>query len=312
LKTEDIAGGNPLAEGLVYARSAAEMATLILVGLTAATHIREQRLQVHRGSDVDTNWAQIQASHSTARLAWAPGLEPEFARASTRQAAAVWVAAEPWSAYDPDAREAMHRAEERLARLYPEPMANYNQRHLLGADRFDAMAAVAGELQERARLGWAPGLEPEFANADSRQAAGVWVAAEPWSAYDPGATEAMHRAEDRLALLYPGPMASYNQRVSAGADRFDAMSAVAAQLRKPAPEPDSVHIVYDDRAPAGRYRTGVPTDHERLTEAAERAAALASQAFPQTIQRALSAGTALLPAATTALRLSRGRDSDEG
>ena len=64
LTTEDIATGNPLAEGVAYARSAAEMATLILVGLTASTRIREQRLQVHRGTDVDKNRAEIQASHA--------------------------------------------------------------------------------------------------------------------------------------------------------------------------------------------------------------------------------------------------------
>jgi len=310
LTTEDIATGNPLAEGVAYARSAAEMATLILVGLTASTRIREQRLQVHRGTDVDKNRAEIQASHAAARLAWAPGLESKFTKASTRQAAAVWVAAEPWSAYDPDARQAMHEAEERLAMLYPESMANYNQRHLLGADRFDAMAAVASELQERARLGWAPGLEPGFVNASGRQAAAVWVAAEPWSAHDPGASEAMRRAEDRLALLYPGPMASYNQRVSAGADRFDAMSAVAAQLRHRGPQSDSVRITYEDRARTGSARPGLRRDHEPPSEAAEHAAALASQAFPQTIQGALTARTAL-PAAATTLRLKRGTDNDQ-
>jgi hypothetical protein len=311
LSTDDIAAGNPLAEGLVYARSVAEMATLILIGLMASTRIREQRLQAHRGRDVDKNQAEIQANHAAARLAWAPGLEPGFTKAGTRQAVTVWVAAEPWSAYDPDARQAMHGAEERLAMLYPESMANYKQRHLLGADRFDAMAAMAFELQERARLGWAPGLEPEFVNVGGRQAAAVWVAAEPWSAHDPGAREAMRRAEDRLALLHPGPMASYNQRVSAGEDRFDAMSAVASQLRQGGAQSDSVRITYDGRAPAGGYRSTLRRNHERPSEAAERASALASQAFPQTIQGALAARPAL-PATHTTLRLKRGRDHDRG
>ena len=291
LSAEDIATGNPLAEGVAYARSTAEMATLILVGLTASTRIREQRLQVHRGTDVEKNRAEIQASHAAARRAWASALESEFTKASTRQAAAVWVAAEPWSAYDADARRAMHEAEERLAMLYPESMANYSERHLLGADRFDAMAAVASELQERARLVWAPGLEPEFVNAGGRQAAAVWVAAEPWSAHDPGASEAMHRAEDRLALLYPGPMARYNQRVSAGADRFDAMSAVAAQLTHRGPQSDFVRITSDDRAPTASHRPGLRRDHKPPSKAADRASALASRAFPQTIQGALAART---------------------
>src|SRR5437588_512346 len=194
LSTEETAGGNPLAEGLVYARAVAEIATLIMVGLTASTRLREQRLQVHRGSDVDANRVRIESSHADARLAWAPGLEPDFASATGRQAAAVWVAAEPWAVHDPEADEAMRSAEERLTALYPEPMANYKQRLAAGADRFDAMSAVAAQLRQRARpadsvhtyhdippTGWhrRPGAEYEEASGSAERAAALAAQAFP-------------------------------------------------------------------------------------------------------------------------------------
>ena len=85
---------------------------------------------------------------------------------------------------------------------------------------------------------------------------------------------------------------------------------MAAQLRHRGPQSDSVRITYEDRARTGSARPGLRRDHEPPSEAAEHAAALASQAFPQTIQGALAARTAL-PAAATTLRLKRGTDNDQ-
>jgi hypothetical protein len=309
LSTEEIADGNPLAEGLVQARAVAELATLIMAGLTASIRLREQRLQVHRGNDIGAHRAEIEASHVDAQVAWEPGLTREFTRASSRQAAAVWVSAEPWAAYNPDAREAMRRAEARLAALYPEPMANYNQRQNLGADRFDAMAGVVSELQERARVGWAPSLEPDFAEAGGPEAAAVWVAAEPWAVHDPEAREAMRRAEERLAVLYPGPMANYKQRRAAGADRFDAMSAVAAQLRRRTRSAEPVRI-YGDEVSLGWHRVGSGRGAEREATSGARVAALAAQAFPRSMRAALANPTKAL-AGGRLLRLGRGRGHGE-
>jgi len=48
-----------------------------MVGLMASTRLREQRLQCAPGQRRRCKSSPIESSHADARLAWAPGLEPE-------------------------------------------------------------------------------------------------------------------------------------------------------------------------------------------------------------------------------------------
>lgn len=127
-------------------QTAAQLATIAATAAQTMARVRARRLTVdhaHDQADADAERAVLRTEHAAARLAWAPGLERPFAAASAPEAAAVWVAAQPWRDHDRSAQEAAQRAEERLAVLYPQLMVRYEQRLADGLEPVEAMADAA-------------------------------------------------------------------------------------------------------------------------------------------------------------------------
>jgi hypothetical protein len=75
-----------------------------------------------------------------------------------------------------------------------------------------------------ARADWAPAHDSRWlAQADLLQAARVWSAASAYAEADPVAASASRKCEERLRVLHPYAMASYDRLRSEGAGAFDAM-----------------------------------------------------------------------------------------
>ena len=106
-------------------------------------------------------------------------------------------------------------------------------------------AAVRAQHQAdsaRARMGWAPFLDPKLrAQASVRDAGLVWARAQQWRP-DPEAERVSTLAEDRLRTLRPDVMERYDRLRTEGADPIEAMRRVAngfdtppARTGQPAP-----------------------------------------------------------------------------
>jgi len=106
-------------------------------------------------------------------------------------------------------------------------------------------AAVRAQHQAdsaRARMGWAPFLDPKLrAQASVRDTGLVWARAQQWRP-DPEAERVSTLAEDRLRTLRPDVMERYDRLRTEGADPIEAMRRVAngfdtppARTGQPAP-----------------------------------------------------------------------------
>jgi len=79
----------------------------------------------------------------------------------------------------------------------------------------------------RARMGWAPFLDPKLrAQAGVREAGLAWAQAQQWRP-DPEAERVSGLAEDRLRTLRPDVMERYDRLRAEGADPIEAMRQVA-------------------------------------------------------------------------------------
>jgi len=76
-------------------------------------------------------------------------------------------------------------------------------------------------------------------------------------------------------------LANYKQRLTAGADRFDAMSGVAAQLRQRVRPVDSVHTYHYIPPTGWHWRPGA--EYEEASGSAERAGRPGCPGIPQPI-----------------------------
>ena len=83
-----------------------------------------------------------------------------------------------------------------------------------------ARRALAGQMRadrEAARASWAPAVSPDWLrSADLLQTARIWAAAMPYADrsvpwYEPTATIAMRKCEERLRELHPYAMARYDR-----------------------------------------------------------------------------------------------------
>jgi len=96
-----------------------------------------------------------------------------------------------------------------------------------------ALTAEIRAERDADRARWEPGLDPGWLRrASLTEVAGVWGAALPYTDrgvpwYEPAATTAMARCEDRLRGLHPYAMAWYDRLVSEGRAPGEAMRAAA-------------------------------------------------------------------------------------
>jgi hypothetical protein len=94
--------------------------------------------------------------------------------------------------------------------------------------------------REAARAGWAPALDPAWLRqADLFQTARVWGHAMPYADrsapwYEPAATTAMRKAEDRLRDLHPYAMSHYDRLRTDGTGPAEAMREAAPLFARPA------------------------------------------------------------------------------
>jgi len=87
--------------------------------------------------------ADRRTAYASARLGWAPMLDPRLRdRAGVDEAGAAWARAQPWRP-DPEAERAGQLAEERLRQLRPDVMDRYDRLRADGASPVDAMRRVA-------------------------------------------------------------------------------------------------------------------------------------------------------------------------
>jgi hypothetical protein len=278
-------GGNPLSEGLGDAgRHAAELAAAAAMAMQMWTRARDQREQARMVDDQrasDAARGQLRADQAAARLAWAPALEPEFARSATAaDAMGAWSAAQPWVDYDPSAADASQRAEARLTELHPDLMEQYR------AYRQEEMVPPAAMLEAGRTVSawdWQDVLDPA-----KRQDMGVdetlraWGAARPWAAAAPQpegqwsprseeAAQAMGEAEARLRTLRPVAMAGYDEARSMGVEPLEAMQAAAPELRQ--------QVWQDEIAVRGRLDSG-EADADRTVAQQQRSEAAHDLAQP--------------------------------
>ncbi len=87
--------------------------------------------------------ADRRTAYASARLGWAPILDPRLrGRAGVEEAGAAWARAQPWRPH-PEAERAAQLAEERLRELRPDVMDRYDRLRADGASPVDAMRRVA-------------------------------------------------------------------------------------------------------------------------------------------------------------------------
>ena len=85
----------------------------------------------------------------------------------------------------------------------------------------------------RARVGWAPFLDPELREqAGVRDAGLAWARAQQWRP-DPEAERVSELAEDRLRTLRPDVMERYDRLRAEGTDPIEAMRRVADAFDAP-------------------------------------------------------------------------------
>jgi hypothetical protein len=126
-------------------QTAAQLATVAqTVARMGARQLTTAAARNQTAADADR--AVLCSEHAAARLRWGLAFERSFNAASAVDAASVWGATQPWVDHDPTAHEAARRAEERLAILYPQLIARYQQGIADGLEPVDAMAEATAAL----------------------------------------------------------------------------------------------------------------------------------------------------------------------
>ncbi len=111
------------------------------VAQVAAARARERAVTDERAAAALR--AGRRTAYASARLDWAPILDPRLrGRATLDEAGAAWARAQPWRP-DPEAERAAQLAEERLRELRPDVMDRYDRLRADGASPVDAMRRVA-------------------------------------------------------------------------------------------------------------------------------------------------------------------------
>ena len=136
-----------------------------------------------------------------------------------------------------------------------------------GADDGSGDRNAPGPVDADDRAVWSSFLVPEpFRHVDpslyrfesrAEPAAALegWMAAERWADRDPDAALALSRAEERLRVVAPGPMADYDRLRNDGQDPGEAMRMVAPQVIAADGTPGRVEhrlTSSPDAAPGGR------------------------------------------------------------
>jgi hypothetical protein len=102
-----------------------------------------------------------------------------------------------------------------------------------------ALQAQMRAEQQAGRTGWAPALDPAWLReADLFQVARAWSAAMPYSDravpwYEPAASTAMRKCEERLRELHPYAMARYDRLRTDGLAPAEAMQEAAPLFARP-------------------------------------------------------------------------------
>ena len=119
------------------------------------------RFDAHREAGMEPTGAMCEATHDLARDRYGAFLPPQPMRGvdaglynvrndlGVDDTLRVWDAARLFAERDPQAQEAMTRAEDQLRRLRPAPMADYDQARTMGAEPLAAMQAVAPDLRQQ-------------------------------------------------------------------------------------------------------------------------------------------------------------------
>lgn len=135
---------DPGADGVARVAQAAAMSLAIVEALARL----QQERTAQRATDDERSAAALraerEASHASARVAWAPALNDRWLRrADLPQLLGAWAPATGWSSSDPDAHDAADRTEQQLAAMNPEAMHRYAQARAEGLDPAAAMGQAA-------------------------------------------------------------------------------------------------------------------------------------------------------------------------
>ena len=145
---------NPDAEGAARLAQLAAMGTTVIEAM-ARLHAQRAALRADESDRAAAVFrAQRTADHAAARVAWSPVHDIDWLRrATTPDLAPAWSAAAAWASTDPDAGEALRRAEARLHQLHPEAMAAYHEARARGVDPGQAMQESAEHWAQPRALG---------------------------------------------------------------------------------------------------------------------------------------------------------------
>ena len=121
--------------------------SLVTMAAEAIAQVRQQRAAVAATADLQAAGAaraQHEAAHASARLRWAPVLNPERRSGlDVTGTGLAWAAAQAWRPFDPEAELATERAQDRLRQLRPDVMERFDRLRCDGVDPVEAMRRVA-------------------------------------------------------------------------------------------------------------------------------------------------------------------------
>ncbi|MEU7942391.1 hypothetical protein [Microbispora bryophytorum] len=147
---------DPMREALGRAAGrTAQLTSLLAVAVQVGVDIARRRAEIAQARDLAARRElerQAHAVRQAARARWAPAHDPRWlGEADLLDVGRVWSTAVPHAADDPTAEAAVRKCEERLRKLHPHAMADYDRLRADGTSRLEAMRQAAPSFSRDAR-----------------------------------------------------------------------------------------------------------------------------------------------------------------
>lgn len=147
---------DPMREALGQAAGrTAQLTSLLAVAAQVAVDIARRRAELSQARDLAARRQlerQTHAVRQAARTRWAPAHDARWlGEADLLDVGRIWSTAVPHATDGPTAEAAVRKCEERLRRLHPHAMADYDRLRADGLDRLEAMRQAAPSFSRDAR-----------------------------------------------------------------------------------------------------------------------------------------------------------------
>ncbi|MFF4128342.1 hypothetical protein ACFYYP_32870 [Microbispora rosea] len=147
---------DPMREALGRAAGrTAQLTSLLAVAVQVGVDIARRRAEIAEARDLAARRElerQAHAVRQAARARWAPVHDARWlGEADLLDVGRIWSAAVPHAVDDPTAEAAVRKCEERLRKLHPHAMAEYDRLRADGISRLEAMRQAAPSFSRDAR-----------------------------------------------------------------------------------------------------------------------------------------------------------------